>query len=66
MTKKETERVNEWSKTNTKGYYFKLNIEKDADLISWLETISNKQGYIKLLIASDMERALNHRKELRY
>lgn len=56
MTKTETERVNEWSKANTKGYYFKLNIEKDADLISWLETISNKQGYFKSLISADMER----------
>lgn len=54
MKRSETQRVNEWSKKKTKGYYFKLNIEKDADLISWLETISNKQGYFKSLIAQDI------------
>ena len=56
MKRSETQRVNEWSKKNTKGYYFKLNIENDADLISWLETIGNKQGYFKSLISADMER----------
>lgn len=54
MKRSETQRVNEWSKNNTKGYYFKLNIEKDADLIRWLETIDNKQGYFKSLIAEDI------------
>ena len=39
MKKTETQRVNEWSKANTKGYYFKLNIEKDADLISWQKSM---------------------------
>ena len=56
MKKTETQRVNEWSKANTKGYYFKLNKDTDADIISWLETIGNKQGYFKSLISADMER----------
>lgn len=54
MKKTETQRVNEWSKENTKGYYFKLNKETDADIISWLSGISNKQGYIKELIRADI------------
>lgn len=54
MTKKETERVNEWSKANTKGYYIKLNKVKDSDLIGWMATINNKQGYLRSLIRSDI------------
>lgn len=54
MKKTETQRVNEWSKANTKGYYFKLNKDTDADIISWLSGISNKQGYIKELIRADI------------
>lgn len=32
----------------------------DADLIEWLETKDNFQGYIKQLIREDMERQTTH------
>lgn len=43
-----------YDKDNTIQVKLKLNKKTDADLISWLEDISNKQGYIKELIRSDI------------
>lgn len=54
MKRTETQRVNEWSKVNTKGFYLKLNKEKDSDIISWMDGQKNKQGYIKDLIRADI------------
>lgn len=39
---------------NYKGYYIKLNIEDDADIIERLDTQKNRQGYIKELIRTDI------------
>lgn len=44
----------EWDKKNIKGFYIKLSKSTDADIISWLESIPNKQGYIKELIRKNM------------
>ena len=41
-------------KLNYKGYYIKLNINDDADIIERLDTKKNRQGYIKELIRTDM------------
>lgn len=41
-------------KLNYKGYYIKLNINDDADIIERLDTQKNRQGYIKELIRTDM------------
>lgn len=58
MAYKDTERQKayqaEWSKKNTKGFYIKLCKTTDADIISWLSDIPNKQGYIKELIRNDI------------
>lgn len=43
-----------WCKDNTKGIYLKMSKNKDADILSWLSGIYNKQGYIKELIRADM------------
>ena len=40
----------EYEKTNTVGFYIKLNKKTDADIIEALETCSNKQGLVKRLI----------------
>lgn len=45
-----------YDKDNTVQVKLKLNKKTDADLISWLDDISNKQGYIKDLIRSDILR----------
>lgn len=34
----------------------KLNIKTDADIIAKLESVENKQGYIKELIRADIEK----------
>ena len=44
----------EWSKKNTKGIYIKLCKSTDADILSWMDSVPNKQGYIKELIRADI------------
>lgn len=55
---KSTEAKNKaWSKyqkDKCKGVYLKLNKETDKDIIEILESVYNKQGYIKRLIRSDI------------
>ena len=43
-----------YDKSNTKSIFLKLNIKTDADVLKHLETVRNKQGYIKELIRKDM------------
>lgn len=40
---------------NTKRIYLKLNMKTDADIIGWLSTKANTQGYIKEVIRRDMD-----------
>ena len=53
---KETQKKyqDEWSKKNTKGIYIKLSKNTDADILSWMDSVPNKQGYIKELIRADI------------
>jgi hypothetical protein len=39
---------------NTKRVYLKLNMKTDADIIDFLASKKNVQGYIKALIRRDM------------
>lgn len=39
---------------NTKQIMLKLNKKTDADILERLESVSNKQGYIKELIRADI------------
>lgn len=39
---------------NTKKIVLKLNINTDADILAKLESVGNKQGYIKQLIRADL------------
>ena len=41
---------------NTKAYYIKLNKKSDADVIEKLDTVDNRQGYIKRLIRDDISK----------
>ena len=41
-------------KLNYKGYYIKLNINDDADIIERLDHQKNRQGYIRELIRTDI------------
>ena len=48
----------EYEKTNTVGFYIKLNKKTDTDIIEALGTCSNKQGYIKALIRQELKEKL--------
>lgn len=44
----------EWRRENTILFNLRLNKTYDADIIKKLESVENKQGYVKDLIRSDM------------
>ena len=44
-----------YDKTHTKGIYLKLNLERDKDIIEFLDGVENVQGYIKKLIRWQIE-----------
>lgn len=46
----------EWDKANTKQIKMKLNLKTDADILEKLESVPNKQGYIKELIRADIKK----------
>ena len=51
----ELERCKEkYDKNNTVRYGFKLNKNTDNDIIEYLNSLTNKQGYIKSLIREDL------------
>ena len=45
-----------YNKSKTKSFTFKFNKHTDADIISRLEGVDNKQGYIKELIRKDLKK----------
>lgn len=45
-----------WIKENTKGFYIRLNVASDLDIIQHLSTKENKQGFVKELIRADLAR----------
>lgn len=46
----------DYHRTHTTAFVYRLNNRLDADIISHLNALDNKQGYIKRLIRADMER----------
>ena len=51
-------RANEkYDKVHTTGVYLKLNNETDKDILEYLASVPNRQGYIKQLIRKDMEQS---------
>ena len=43
-----------YDKNNTKNITFKFNKKTDADILAKLDSVDNKQGYLKELIRKDM------------
>lgn len=43
-----------YDQQNTRQIKMKLNIKTDADILKKLDSVSNKQGYIKALIRKDI------------
>lgn len=59
-TRKRTEAVkaaqSRYEKATMKRVALKLHIVNDGDILAYLDTLDNKQGYIKDLIRADMAR----------
>lgn len=45
-----------YDKENTKQIILKLNLKTDADILRKLESVPNRQGYIKDLIKADLSK----------
>lgn len=45
-------------KKNCKTYLIKLTLSTDADIIEKLDSVDNRQGYIKNLIRNDLKTGL--------
>ena len=56
MTEKQKKYDQEWKSKNIKQFKIGLNRNTDADIIDFLDTLDNKQGYIKDLIRRDMKK----------
>ena len=50
MTEAEKRASAKYQKSKCKGIYLKLNTKTDADVIAYLASVDNKQGFIKKLI----------------
>lgn len=52
-------RANEkYDKAHTTGVYLKLNKETDKDILEYLASVPNRQGYIKQLIRDDIAKSV--------
>ncbi len=51
-----TKAQSKYDKKNTVGFYMKLNIHTDQDIIRWLWGQPSKQGSIKSLIREEITR----------
>ena len=55
MGKKETPQ-RRYDRTHTTGIYMKLSNQYDKDILDKLDSVPNKQGYIKACIRAEMAR----------
>ena len=62
-SKESVQNAIEWRAKNTTLVNLRLNKENDADIIQKLNSVGNKQGYIKDLIRSDIGMPLAVRKQ---
>ena len=49
--------VSKYDTANTRQIKIKLNLKTDADILDKLNSVENRQGYIKDLIRSDIEKS---------
>lgn len=56
MGNKHTQASNTYHKRASRQYHLELHKVNDADIISKLDTVGNKQGFIKSLIRDDIKR----------
>lgn len=55
MSTSHTKTVNAYHKRASHQYHLELHKANDADIIRKLDTVDNKQGYIKTLIRRDIQ-----------
>jgi len=55
-TPKQAEAQARWDKTNIRRVVLKLVRTTDADILEWIESKDNMQGYLKGLIREDMKK----------
>lgn len=56
MTSEAQKRANaKYDEENTVQFKMKLNVNTDKDILDKLDTLDNKQGYVKELIRKDIE-----------
>lgn len=51
-----------YDKEHTRQITFKFNLKTDADILERLDSVENRQGYIKYLVRNDI-RSANRRKK---
>lgn len=59
MGKNRTKNAARYHKRAGKQYHLWLHADNDADIIKRLDSVTNKQGYIKALIRYDIKRGHN-------
>lgn len=59
MTDKQKKYTQDWKAKNVKQVKIDLNRNTDEDIIKYLDSMDNKQGYLKDLIRKDMKRQQN-------
>ena len=45
-----------YDKNNTRPIMFKFNLKTDKDILEKLDSVNNKQGYVKNLIREDIKK----------
>lgn len=58
MGNKHTQASNAYHKRSSRQYHLELHKENDADIIRKLDTVGNKQGFIKALIRDFIKREM--------
>ena len=53
-TEAQKKAVLKYDAANTKQYHLKMNLKEDKAIIAKLDSLENKQGYIKALIKADL------------
>ena len=56
VTNKRMAAIVEYNKRTYKQFKFNANMETEGDLIAYIESLDNKNAYIKNLIRQDMEK----------
>jgi len=57
VSDKRREYIAAWQKKNVRQIKFNFNLQTDADILAKLDSLENKQSYIRDLIRADIEKS---------